>query len=81
MRILVPAGLTIVLASVCAFGAQKEGSVGQDLGATIALHGMPCDKVIRSKRNSDSDYIATCHDGNRYHIFIDAQGRVVVQKL
>lgn len=81
MRILVPASLTIALASVGASGAQKQEGVGQDLAATIALQGLPCDKVIESKRNGDSDYTATCHDGNRYHIFIDARGRVVVQKL
>ncbi len=56
-------------------------SVGQDLAATIALHGLRCDQVVDSKRNGDSDYTATCKDGNRYHIFIDAQGRVVVKKL
>ena len=56
-------------------------SIGQDLAATIALHGKPCDRVVDSKRNSDSDYTATCKDGNRYHVFVDPSGRVVVQKL
>ncbi len=82
MRIVLPAGtLAIVLASVCSSGAQPPAPPGQDLAATIALHGLPCDKVIQSTRNGDSDYTATCQDGNRYHIFVDAQGRVVVQKL
>jgi hypothetical protein len=58
-----------------------EDSVGKDLGATIALQGMPCDKVVDAKRNVDSDYTATCKDGNRYHVFVDSNGRVVVQKL
>ncbi len=58
-----------------------DASMGKDLGATIALHGQPCGKVVESKRNGDSDYTATCQDGNRYHIFVDANGRVVVQKL
>lgn len=61
--------------------AAEEPSPGQDLKATIALHGYPCDQVIDSKRNGDSDYTATCKDGNRYHIFVDASGRVVVKKL
>lgn len=30
---------------------------------------------------ADSVDTATCKDGNRYRIFVDAQGRVVVQKL
>jgi hypothetical protein len=37
--------------------------------------------VVDSKRNADSDYTATCKDGNRYHIYVDATGRVVVKKL
>ena len=58
-----------------------NASMSKDLGATIALQGMPCDKVVASKRNGDSDYNATCKDGNRYHVFVDAGGRVVVKKL
>jgi hypothetical protein len=57
-----------------------DDSMGKDLAATIALQGMPCDKVVESKRNADSDYVATCKDGNRYHVFVDS-GRVVVKKL
>jgi hypothetical protein len=56
-------------------------SSGEDLKATIALHGFPCDRVIDSKRNADSDYTASCKDGNRYHVFVDSAGRVVVKKL
>ena len=56
-------------------------SIGQDLAATIALHGKPCDRVVDSKRNSDSDYTATCKDGHRYHIYVDSTGHVVVQSL
>ena len=72
--------VTGVLTPLSAYAAQQD-AVGQDLAATIALHGLPCDKVVDSKRNGDSDYTATCQDGNRYHVFVDAQGRVVVQKL
>ena len=61
--------------------AADETSLGKDLTATIALHGLPCDKVIDAKRNSDSDYTASCQDGNRYHVFVDSSGRVVVKKL
>jgi len=61
-------------------GAADE-SMGKDLGATIALQGMPCDKVVESKRNGDSDYTATCKDGNRYHVYLDPSGRVMVKKL
>ncbi len=61
--------------------AVAADQIGNDLKATIALQGMPCDQIAQVKRNGDSDYTATCRDGNRYHVFIDAQGRVVVQKL
>jgi hypothetical protein len=57
-----------------------EDPFARDLGATIALQGKPCDKVVSSKRNGDSDYVATCHDGNRYHVYVDG-GRVVVKKV
>ena len=56
-------------------------SSGQDLQATIVLNGHPCDQVVGVKRNADSDYVATCKDGNRYRVFVNPQGRVVVQKL
>jgi hypothetical protein len=61
--------------------AADDASLGKDLKATIALQGYPCDQIVRSKRNADSDYTATCKDGNRYHVFVNAQGRVVVEKL
>ncbi len=61
--------------------AADDAAMSKDLSATIALQGMPCDKVVEAKRNGDSDYTATCKDGNRYHVFVDAAGRVVVKKL
>jgi hypothetical protein len=61
--------------------AADDASMGKDLAATIALQGLPCDKVVDAKRNGDSDYTATCKDGNRYHVFVDPSGRVVVKKL
>jgi hypothetical protein len=56
-------------------------SSSQDLQATIVLNNQPCDQVVGVTRNADSDYVATCKDGNRYHVFVNAKGRVVVQKL
>ena len=69
-------------AAACGVGAAADDTgMGKDLAATIALHGQPCDQVIEAKRNGDSDYTATCKDGNRYHVYVDSSGRVVVQKL
>lgn len=68
------------LVSVGAFAAEND-AFSKDLAATIALQGQPCDKVVSAQRNGDSDYTATCHDGNRYHVYVDPSGRVVVTKI
>jgi hypothetical protein len=71
-----------VMLAVSAGSASAAGpSSGQDLQATIVLNGQTCDQVVGVKRNADSDYVATCKDGNRYRVFVNPQGRVVVQKL
>lgn len=69
--------LPLTLPGLCA----ADEDLGRDLGATIALHGQPCGKVVSATRNADSDYVATCENGARYHVYVDAGGRVVVQKL
>jgi hypothetical protein len=74
------ATLIATLVGAPAFSAE-DPAFGKDLMATIALHGLPCDKVIDAKRNGDSDYVATCKDGHRYHVYVNATGRVVVEKL
>jgi hypothetical protein len=76
----------LVLTVSAVFGGARlliaeEPSMVRDLAATIALQGMACDKVVDAKRNGDSDYTASCKDGNRYHVFVDSTGRVVVKKL
>ena len=75
--------LTLTMAASvggAALAADDQG-FSKDLKATIALQGMTCDQVMNAKRNADSDYTATCKDGNRYHVYVNAQGRVIVQKL
>lgn len=58
-----------------------EVSLAKDLTAVIALHGLPCGKVVSVKRLGDNDHIASCQDGNRYRVFVNPEGRVVAQKL
>lgn len=70
------AAMTLAIPAV---GANRV-SMGDDLKATIVLHGFVCDEVASKKRNADSDYIVDCKDGNRYHVFIDSRGRVTVEK-
>ena len=60
--------------------AADDASVRKDLTSTIALQGLPCGQVVSAVRQGDNDYIASCQDGNRYHVFVNDQGRVVVQK-
>lgn len=72
--------VSLITAAVCAIPAGADSPLGKDLKATIVLQGKPCDQVVSSKRNTDSDYTVTCKDGNRYHVFVDSHGRVVVEK-
>ena len=60
--------------------AVDEVSPAKDLTAVIALQGLPCGQVVSAVRKGDNDYIASCQDGNRYRVFVNADGRVVVQK-
>ena len=72
--------VAITMVCVAPLLVAEDASVGKDLKATIALQGQPCDQVVKSKRNADSDYSVTCKDGHRYHVFVNAQGRAVVEK-
>ena len=79
-----PNQLSILALSVTALLAGSPlfaADIGNDLKATIVLQGLACDEVAQQTRNADSDYNVSCKDGNRYHVFVNAQGRVVVQKL
>lgn len=60
--------------------AAEDASVQKDLTAVIALHGLPCGQVVSFERRGENDYIATCQDGNRYRVYVNPQGRVVVEK-
>lgn len=73
--------LWIALAlAVGSSAAADDASVRKDLTAVIALQGLPCGQVTEVRTLGDNDYIASCQDGNRYHVFVNAQGRVVAQK-
>jgi len=60
--------------------AADDPAVLKDLTAVIALQGQPCGEVVTATKQGDNDYIAACKDGSRYRIFVNADGRVVVQK-
>ena len=60
--------------------AADDVTLLKDLTSVIALLGLPCGQVVSATRLQDNDHIATCKDGNRYRVFINAEGRVVAQK-
>jgi hypothetical protein len=66
--------------SLAADDAGTDVSVAKDLTAVIALQGVPCGQVVGVKQLGENDYVASCQDGNRYHVFQNAQGRVIVEK-
>ena len=55
-------------------------STAKDLSSVIALLGLPCGEVVSVVHKGDNDNVATCKDGHRYHVFLNADGRVVAQK-
>lgn len=61
--------------------AADDAALLKDLTSVIALLGLPCGQVVSATLLKDDDHIATCQDGNRYRVFIDAEGRVVAQRL
>ena len=60
--------------------AAEDAALLKDLTAVIALLGLPCGQVVSATRSKDNDHVATCKDGNRYRVFVNAEGRVVAQK-
>jgi len=61
--------------------AADDAALLKDLTSVIALLGLPCGQVVSATPLKDDDHIATCRDGNRYRVFINAEGRVVAQRL
>jgi len=57
---------------------QDDESLKKDLTAVIALHGLPCGEVVSVNVRAENDYDASCKDGNRYHVYLNTEGRVMV---
>jgi len=60
--------------------AADDAATRKDLAAVIALQGLPCGEVVSVKTQGENDHVATCKNGNRYHVFLNSTGRVVVEK-
>jgi hypothetical protein len=60
--------------------AQDDEALKKDLTAVIALHGQPCGEVIAVEVLGKNDYAASCKDGNKYRVYENEKGRVIVEK-
>ena len=60
--------------------AADDEALKKDLAAVIALQGLPCGEVVAVAELAKDDYAATCKDENKYRVYLNAQGRVVVEK-
>jgi len=79
--IFVLAQLLFALALFAApsFAADDE-TLKKDLTAVIALQGLPCGEVVNVIVQADSDFAVTCKDANKYRVYLNDAGRVIVDK-
>jgi hypothetical protein len=78
--LIVAYALLITSMSADPSSAQDDEALKKDLTAVIALHGLPCGEVVAVKVQAQNDYVASCKDGNRYHVYENDKGRVMVDK-
>ena len=60
--------------------AADDEELKKDLTAVIALQGLPCGEVVAVTTMAQDDYAATCKDANKYRVYMNSEGRVVVEK-
>ena len=60
--------------------AADDEALKKDLTAVIALQGLPCGQVVSVKTQAENDYAVVCKDENKYRVYVNAAGRVVVEK-
>ena len=76
--------LAIAILTTTGFAASSlaadDAATKKDLFTVITLQGLPCGEVVSVTTRGENDHLATCKDGNRYHVYINAAGRVIVEK-
>jgi len=77
--VLSQALLVVAFVAVPSFAAD-DAALKKDMTSVIALQGLPCGQVVAVKVNAENDYACSCKDGNRYRVYVNAAGRVVVEK-
>lgn len=60
--------------------AAEDVSLLKDMTSVIALLSLPCGQAVSVKTQGDNDHLVSCQDGNRYRVFLNAEGRVVAEK-
>ena len=78
------AAMVITILAAMSFAAPSfaadDAAVKKDLFTVITLQGLPCGEVVSYTTKTDNDHLVVCKDGNRYHVYVNAQGRVMVEK-
>ena len=69
----------VTLFALPSFAVEDE-ALKKDLTAVIALQGLPCGEVVSVKTQAENDYAVSCKDQNKYRVYLNAAGRVVVEK-
>ena len=69
----------LTLFAAPSFAADDE-ALKKDLTAVIALQGLPCGEVVDVIVQAESDFAVTCKDANKYRVYLNDAGRVVVDK-
>jgi len=77
-RLLAQSLLVAAIFAVPSFAADDE-ALKKDLTAVIALQGLPCGQVVEVTELAKDDYAASCKDGNKYRVYLNGAGRVVVE--
>ena len=80
-RTVVMAQSLFVLAFFAApsFAADDE-ALKKDLTAVITLQGLPCGQVVAVTVQAENDFAVSCKDRNKYRVYVNDVGRVVVDK-
>jgi len=76
-----PHSLLLFLLMAGASLAADDATLKKDMTSVIALQGQPCGEVVAIKVNAENDYSCSCKNGNRYRVYVNTAGRVVVEKL
>ena len=45
-----------------------------------AVRRLPCAQVVATEEQAATDYVVSCADGDLYRMYLNAAGRVVVEK-